>query len=83
MIEILKFGAAWCGPCQAMSRELTRCRESFQLTEIDVEENLEMATDYRIRSLPTLVMKKDGVEVSRLYGKQPALRVDQMIKTFS
>jgi thioredoxin 1 len=71
MLEVKKFGAAWCGPCRALAPILTEIKSQFNnvlFTEYDVDNEFEEATKYSIRSVPTVVVIKDGVEVERIVG---------------
>ena len=64
-IEVLKFSATWCGPC----RMLTQILEGVEgITPIDIDTNMETAREHNVRSVPTLVFKKDGKEVHRISG---------------
>ena len=71
MVEVKKFGASWCGPCRALAPILTEIKSQFKnvlFTEHDVDEDFEEATKYSIRSVPTVILIKDGVEVDRIIG---------------
>ena len=71
MIEFKKFGATWCGPCKAMAPMLTEIKSQYSnvlFTEYDVDDEFEEATKYGIRSVPTVIILKDGVEVKRING---------------
>lgn len=65
MVTVLKFSASWCGPCKILSQSLGE-RENLQ--EIDIEQNMELAQQYKIRNVPTLVFLRNGVEVHRNVG---------------
>jgi thioredoxin 1 len=76
MKEVLKFSAAWCGPCQALSMTLKSVDDwGVKITEVDIDDNLDTAAKYGIRSVPTLVMLEDGAEVKRKSG---ALNLTQL-----
>ena len=65
MIEVIKFGASWCGPCRVIAKQL----EGLDFTSIDIDEDQEgLARKSNVRSVPTLIFMKDGIEVSRHSG---------------
>ncbi|MHC1589199.1 MAG: thioredoxin family protein [Methermicoccaceae archaeon] len=61
---IYSFTASWCGPCRLQRPELKRLkdrmRENVDMREIDVDESSELAAQYGIRVVPTLVIERDG-----------------------
>ena len=67
---IVKFGAPWCGPCKAMIPILKDVEENhnIKVIDIDVDEDLELASEYNIRSIPTLHYYKDGVKTDSTVG---------------
>ena len=68
MIKVLKFQADWCGPCQTLSRLLTEVETNILIEPISIDENPNLAREYGIRGIPTMVMLDDGVEVKRHSG---------------
>jgi thioredoxin 1 len=74
-VEVLKFSATWCGPCRALAQTLKNAKE---VKNIDIDSDRELAMKYGIRSVPTLVFLKDGVEVHRKSGSM-SLDVYQQI----
>jgi len=73
MIEVKKFHAIWCGPCRALLPVFESIKKKFgsvKFEDIDVDENYQQAEKYFIRSVPTVVIVKDGVEVDRFTGLQ-------------
>lgn len=67
-IEVLKFSASWCGPCRVLAQTL---KDVEGITPIDIDTNMETARLHNVRSVPTLVFKKDGKEVHRVSGAIP------------
>ena len=71
MLEVKRFSAAWCGPCRALAplMEGIKSEHSDVVFEtIDVDTDHEQASKFAIRSVPTVVFVKDGVEVDRFTG---------------
>lgn len=80
MIKVLKFEADWCGPCAAMDKELDKCRTDFELVRVNIETDTGATRLHRIRSVPTLIILKDDVEIGRLNGRQTAAKLDKFIR---
>jgi thioredoxin 1 len=73
MVTVKKFSAAWCGPCRALTpvvNELKGELTNVKFVDYDVDTDFEAATQYGIRSVPTVVIEKDGVEMKRFLGVQ-------------
>lgn len=59
--SLVKFGAAWCGPCRQMAPAVEAlAEEGYQVYDIDTDANTELASKYGIRSLPTSVVFENG-----------------------
>lgn len=71
MIEIKKFSAPWCGPCRQLSPLFTTLKEkhkSINFIDVDVDENETEALSLKVRSIPTIIVFKDNVEIDRMIG---------------
>ena len=71
MLEVKKFSAAWCGPCRALAPVMNEIKGQFsnvKFTDYDVDVAFNEATEYGVRSVPTVVIVKDGVEINRFTG---------------
>ena len=68
--KILKFSAAWCGPCKQLSMVLKGEDLGVPVEEVDIEANPELARQYGVRSVPTMVYVRNEQEVSRITGAQ-------------
>ena len=72
---LVDFWAAWCGPCQALAPVLARLAEAyggkFIVVKVDTDQEQELAGQFGVRSLPTLLLFKDGQAVEEVIGAQP------------
>ena len=63
------FSATWCGPCKTFKPIMTEIAgEGYSVEFIDVDRQQDLAAKYNVRSIPTTVIEKDGIEVDRFIG---------------
>ena len=67
MKKILRFTASWCQPCKSLARNLEEAKIEIPIEVVDIDVNENLAMDYGIRSVPTLIMI-DGENQKRLVG---------------
>jgi thioredoxin 1 len=71
---LLDFYADWCGPCRMVSPiidEIAKERQDVLVAKINVENNADLADEYKVYSIPTLLVLKDGKVVKRASGARP------------
>ena len=77
------FWAPWCGPCRSVAPEIERLAalmgNQALIVKVNTEEVPEVATLHRIQSIPTFVVFRGGLEVSRTSGAMPASRLREFI----
>jgi thioredoxin len=73
-ITAMKFTAAWCGPCKQMEPVLAALGKEYEgrvrIVTVDVDQDPLLAQQYNVRSMPTLVLVRDGKEVGRTVGSR-------------
>ena len=79
---LVDFWATWCGPCHVQAPildELAREIDKAKIAKVDVDENPQLATRYGIRSLPTLLVFKNGEEAARHEGVASREQVKRLL----
>ena len=72
--EVIDFWATWCGPCKLMNPildEVEKENPSLTITRVDIDSDKDLVEQYKIQSVPTYVILKDGKEVDRIIGAKP------------
>lgn len=73
---VVDFWATWCGPCHALApayaQAAAQLEPAMQLTKVNVDESQQTAARFGIRSIPTLVVFRNGKEIARQAGALPA-----------
>ena len=72
-IVIVDFWAEWCSPCRALHPVLTDIEESTDIgvVKINIDDNRDLAMEYGVRSIPTMIVFKDGEVFNRIVGYKP------------
>ena len=79
---LLDFWAPWCAPCRMVSPildEIAAERPDIKVCKVNVEEELELARQFRVFSIPTLMVLRDGEIVSRSSGAKPKGKILEML----
>ena len=79
---LLDFYATWCGPCKMIAPildEIAAEREDIKVCKINVDEEPELANAYKVVSIPTLFVIKDGQVVNQSLGAKPKAQILEML----
>lgn len=82
-ITVVKFGAEWCPPCQAMKPEMAQLGkanpDNVRILDVDVDTNGELAQRYEVSSIPAVYVYKDGKITAQAVGFQSQEQLDALI----
>ena len=83
-VAVVDFNATWCGPCRMLSPVLESISEELgdqvSFYAVDVDENPEIAAEYRVQSIPNLVLMKKGAFVDQSIGFKPQAALTAWIR---
>lgn len=81
---LVDFWATWCGPCRAIAPTLEDIAAEYQgrikVTKVDVDNNQKTAIAYNIRSIPTLMLFKDGKVAGTQMGAVPKAAIAKFVE---
>ena len=80
---LVDFWAAWCGPCKMMNPVIEQVKsnnENLEVVKVNVDEERDLAVKYQIRSIPKLVLFKEGVPIWRNSGVLTEQKISDKIK---
>lgn len=67
-MKVLRFTASWCGPCKMLAKTLEDIQTPIPFEVVDIDVNPEIAQDYGVRGVPTMIMIDGNTEVKRVTG---------------
>ena len=78
---VVDFWATWCGPCRMVGPVISELAEQYDgkivVGKCDVEDNEELAVEFGIRNIPTILFFKNGQVVDKLVGAQSKAKIDE------
>lgn len=81
-VALVDFYADWCGPCKMVSpiiNEIAEERSDILVGKVDVDQSPELAAEFGVMSIPTLIIFKDGEVISETVGYRPKQEILSML----
>ncbi len=82
---LVDFWATWCGPCKMLAPVIEELAAQYDgkvtVAKVDVDEEQELAVQFGVMSIPTVVLFQNGQEVERLVGFLPKERYEEIINS--
>jgi thioredoxin 1 len=82
----LYFSAAWCGPCRMLAPVMERVSEKFPsvgIFKVDVDSHKEIATEWGVRGIPTVIFIKEGKEIGKFSGMKSESDISSLMENLS
>ena len=82
---VVDFWASWCGPCRMIGPVISKLAEKYDgklvVGKCDVEDNEDLAAEFGIRNIPTILFFKNGIIVDKLVGAQGEAVINEKIQS--
>lgn len=84
-VTLVDFFATWCGPCKMLAPVLEELSVEMEgkakIIKVDIDQNPKLADEFRISSVPTMMIFKDGKQEDMMVGFLPKDRIKQTVET--
>ena len=80
---LIDFSATWCGPCNMLAPiidEVAAEQEDIKVCKVDIDDQIQLAQQFRVMSVPTLIVMKHGKVVNQSVGLIPKAKVLSLLK---
>ena len=82
---VIDFWATWCGPCRMVAPAISELAEEYDgkivVGKCDVEDNEELAAEFGIRNIPTIIFFKNGQVVDKIIGAQSKAKINEKFQS--
>lgn len=86
-LVVVDFYANWCGPCKMIGPVIEKLATEYEgkatITKVDIESDRELAQEYKVRSIPTILFFKNGEVIDKSIGNVSKTQLESMIENHS
>jgi len=79
MKKVVRFTASWCGPCKMLAKTLEEVDSKLPIEVVDIDVHPEIAAEFGIRGVPTLVIVEDNIPSKRIVGNKTKQEIEAFI----
>ena len=83
---LVNFSAPWCGPCKSMAPTLeafaTEHAETLKVVKVDIDEDFDLAAQFNVRGVPTLILFHNGKPVNSVSGAQSKSQLEKLVTQY-
>lgn len=83
-IAVVKFYGSWCGPCKMLASVLDEMKDydNLKVVGLDVDNNMTLAKQFGVMSVPTLIIFKDGAELEKIVGFRSKSQLEELFDNY-
>jgi thioredoxin 1 len=85
-IAVVDFFATWCSPCKMLSPVLSsigeEVKDKAQFLKVDIDQSMELAQKFKVSTVPTVIVFKNGQEMDRLVGFIPKASLKEKVESY-
>ncbi len=81
MKRVMRFTASWCGPCKSLAKTLDEINTNHHIEVIDIDVYPDVAIEYGVRSVPTLIMFDEHAQLKRLIGAKSKTELEEWLNS--